>query len=269
MAFPTKLLNPDEDLVVQMNPHWSVLAVPALTTVVILGGVIAIVVAFPKAPAWVGWLLAAAVVVPVLRLLVSYLKYRTTSFVVTNQRIVLRSGILARHGSEMSLVRVNDVQFDQSIWMRLLSKGTLHIDSGGEGGEAVVPEMAHPAAIQSLILRLAEERRSAVSLQANSPHWGESEHPDPQGGTAEGGIGFNDGLERGWDMDRTPAGGSPPVGKSPWRRGLGGQGSSAAREPGERISVAEQLEKLDALWRNGSLTRDEFESEKAKLLGRR
>ena len=51
-------------------------------------------------------------------LLYKFLAWRRTYFVVTDQRVIYRTGILARHGVEIPLERINNINFHQGIWER-------------------------------------------------------------------------------------------------------------------------------------------------------
>lgn len=75
-----------------------------------------------------GGLVAAAVVrlvvVPVLR------RY-TTHFVVTDRRVLVREGIIARQGIDLPKSRIEGVGFAQTFAERLLGCGTLTIETAG------------------------------------------------------------------------------------------------------------------------------------------
>jgi uncharacterized membrane protein YdbT with pleckstrin-like domain len=64
-------------------------------------------------------------VVPVLR-------WRTTHFVVTTRRVLIREGVLARHGIDIPMSRINSVQFRHTLLERILGCGTLIIESASE-----------------------------------------------------------------------------------------------------------------------------------------
>ena len=92
-----------------------------------------------------------------------FLKWLTTSYVVTDRRIITRVGVVARHGRDMPISRVNDVTFEHSgILERLLGCGTLVVESAGERGQLVLRDVPHVEEVQRDVYRLAEadeERR--------------------------------------------------------------------------------------------------------------
>jgi uncharacterized membrane protein YdbT with pleckstrin-like domain len=69
----------------------------------------------------VGWL----TVVPVIR-------WRTTHFVVTTRRVLIREGVFSRHGIDIPMSRINSVQFRHNIIERILGCGTLIIESASD-----------------------------------------------------------------------------------------------------------------------------------------
>ena len=61
--------------------------------------------------------------------LVPVIRWRTTHFVVTTRRVLVRSGLLTRRGLDIPLNRITGVEFRQSLFERLLGVGTLVIES--------------------------------------------------------------------------------------------------------------------------------------------
>jgi uncharacterized membrane protein YdbT with pleckstrin-like domain len=59
-------------------------------------------------------------------------RWRTTHFVVTNRRVLVREGVLTRHGMDIPLRRISSVQFRNSLLERMLGSGTLVIESDSD-----------------------------------------------------------------------------------------------------------------------------------------
>jgi uncharacterized membrane protein YdbT with pleckstrin-like domain len=95
----------------------------------------------------------AAVVVAIIRLLLRALKWSRTHFVLTSQRVIFRTGVIARVGIEIPLYRVNNINFHQSIFERMIGAGDLLIESGGEEGMQVFDNVRDPEQVQSFIQR--------------------------------------------------------------------------------------------------------------------
>ena len=162
MPFPRKYLNEGEEIVVEMRPHWFFLAGPAVALVLAL--VLAIVVSARVAGdvqrlALIPLLLL--VVVSLVWFVVRYAKWATTTFVVTTDRLIHRTGVVSKSGREIPLERLNDVSFHSTIFQRMLGAGDLLIESAGERGQQLFASFPHPEKTQNLIhhqIELAQGR---------------------------------------------------------------------------------------------------------------
>jgi len=86
-----------------------------------------------------------------------YAKWATTNFVVTNERVISRTGVVAKKGIEIPLDRINTVFFNQSLFERLIGAGDLGIESAGEGGRQDFANIRQPSLVQQEIYRQKEE----------------------------------------------------------------------------------------------------------------
>lgn len=154
MPFPRKLLNDNEDIVLDLRPHWWFLSGPVFATV--LGVAATIVAAVLAAPEAVFWTLLAAAGLAVLWVVGRWLRWITTNFVLTTDRLIYRSGVLAKKGMEIPLERVNNIAFNQSVFERMLRSGDLVIESAGEQGRQPFTDIARPSQVQNEIYRQME-----------------------------------------------------------------------------------------------------------------
>ena len=183
-GIPKRLLGDDEEVVMALRPHWKELVGPVLV-LLITSPVATYVVTLLDghgAAGWLRWVVVAVAVLIVLRWAVwPFLVWLTTSYVVTDRRLITRTGVVARRGRDMPLSRVNDVTFEHSgLLERLLRCGTLVVESAGERGQLVLQDVPHVEDVQRDVYRLAEadeERRR---------------------GDRDGGAGRPDDDHRGW-----------------------------------------------------------------------
>jgi uncharacterized membrane protein YdbT with pleckstrin-like domain len=91
-----------------------------------------------------------------------YLDWWFTRYVVTNERLIVRSGVLARRGKEIPLEVINDVAFSQSVLERMILSGDLLIESAGEHGQSRFTDVPRPEEVQSKIYQLREKRTIAL-----------------------------------------------------------------------------------------------------------
>jgi len=209
MPYPKKLLNPDETVALDLHPHWWYFfeAAAALAISIIAGIAVRVLLDSGDTRKYLGYVVLVAIVLSAIWLLIRYLKWVTTNFVITNDRIIFRQGVVGKSGIEIPLDRVNNVNFNQSAFERLLGAGDLLIESGGEDGQQRFTDVRKPQRVQNLVHAQVE----AKSRQ--------------RGGYAA---------------------------------------STASAGP---LDVGGQLEKLEGLLQRGSLTQEEFDLQKQRLLG--
>jgi uncharacterized membrane protein YdbT with pleckstrin-like domain len=149
MPYPKKLLNDYEELAVDLHPHWLYFAevVFALVASIVFG----IVMLAVDAPSAVKWLALILIVLCAIWVVVRYVKWMTTNFVITSDRVIFRHGVFAKSGIEIPLERVNSVHFSQGIIERIVGAGDLLIESGAEGGQQRFTDVHNPDKIQNLI----------------------------------------------------------------------------------------------------------------------
>lgn len=135
MAYPEELLSDGERVVFHRHPHWKMLLPPALVLLITiaLGGYLAFLA---DDLGWrnVAWILIAAVAtVLVGRLfLLPLVRWRTTHFIVTTDRVMARDGVLNRKGLDIPLTRINSVRFEHGLIDRMVGCGTLIIESASD-----------------------------------------------------------------------------------------------------------------------------------------
>lgn len=204
MPFPTKNLNDNEQLMLDVHPHWWFYGPAALfllaaliVTTYLLGKVSGFLESVVR---YVG---VATIIVATALLLVEVVKWRTTYFVVTDQRLIDRQGVLARSGVEIPIRSVDNVNFTQSIFERLIGVGKIVIESGGQDSKQVIPFVARPEEVQKIIHSSIHQFRDTGNFESAPSFSG----------------------------------------------------------------VARELERLEALWERGTLSDEEFEEQKRRLLG--
>jgi uncharacterized membrane protein YdbT with pleckstrin-like domain len=159
VGFPRRLLADHEELILDMRPHWIALAAPVVVAVLVVLAEILLFANFDP-PAVVAWLAVAVGAVLLLAFSIRpLLAWITSHFVVTSDRVIHRSGWLAKRSMEMPLERINDVRFEQSVLERVVGAGDLVIESGGEYGQNLFSDIRRPEDVQKLIYEKAEENQ--------------------------------------------------------------------------------------------------------------
>jgi uncharacterized membrane protein YdbT with pleckstrin-like domain len=101
--------------------------------------------------------LAGALFVLVVWVVHPVIRWATSQYVLTNRRVIVRSGIIARQGRDMPLARVNDCHFSYGVIDRILGCGDLVVESAGETGRLMIAAVPDVELIQREIFRLHEE----------------------------------------------------------------------------------------------------------------
>ena len=168
MPFPKNLLIEGETLVLDLRPHPIQLALPTLYTIVVT-------VAAGFLANWLGgpwWLwsaiwIVAMLVYPVPRLI----RWLTSNFAVTSERVIHRQGWIAKRSMEIPLEAINDVRFEQGIFDRIVGAGTLRISSASEFGTNSFDDIRHPEEVQKTIYHQGEinKKRMYQGDQAAAP----------------------------------------------------------------------------------------------------
>lgn len=203
MPLSPKHLNENEELILDLHPHWWYFAQSGGAAV---GAVIAWAYGSSKIDGgfwnWVPKSLAVVVALAAVWVGWEYLQWRFTNFAITSSRVIYQQGLVSKKGIEIPLERVNNVNFNQTIVERILGAGDLLIESGGQDGQQKFTDIQRPQEVKKILLNHVQRR---IDMRA------------------------------GWVQ-------------------------------GAQSDVATQLEKLEGLLQRGSLTPDEFEREKRRLL---
>jgi uncharacterized membrane protein YdbT with pleckstrin-like domain len=201
MPYPAKLLNPDESVALDLNPHWWYFA-ESVSSFAVSGILWLFVFGQDERKSYLTYPIGVIALAALVWVIVRYLKWRTTYFVITSDRLIYRNGVIGKSGIEIPLERVNNVNFKQGIFERIIGAGDLLIESGGEDGQQRFTDIAHPDKVQNLIhMHMEDNQKRSFSVNV---------------------AGGND--------------------------------------------VATQLEKLEGLRDRGSISAEEFESQKRRLL---
>ena len=100
--------------------------------------------------------------------LYEYLNYRNNLWCVTNLRVVDESGFFSRYSKESPLEKINNVEYDQSIWGRLLGYGNVDIQTAAELGETTYELIHHPKLLKDTITHAQEEyKKYQINSQAS------------------------------------------------------------------------------------------------------
>jgi len=120
-------LHPGEEIVFEGHPSWR-----ALLSFYIGGVAGAVVIAVIVALATsTGIAIVVGVVLIALDIVIGFVRRMATTYLVTNQRLYIRRGILSKREQQTRIDRVQNVNTDQRFRDRLLRVGTVDFDTAG------------------------------------------------------------------------------------------------------------------------------------------
>ncbi|MDZ5662828.1 PH domain-containing protein [Nocardioides sp. S-58] len=153
MAYPSKLLNEGEHVVVTTRTHPKALIGPALVLVLLVAAVIWLSTLTDSTPVGVGAGIVAVLVVLwfVVRPLVAWL---TTTYTFTNRRFIKRSGFIAKEGRTIPLNRISGVDFEIGVIDRIFGCGTLVVSDASTDGSVLLHDIPDVEQVQ---LQVANE----------------------------------------------------------------------------------------------------------------
>ncbi len=162
MGYPKNLINERETVALDLRPHWWYFSRHILTGIPLL----VLIVLYARLDSGTGKDIAGGAVgaltlVWAVWLLFKFLEWTRTYFVVTSDRVIWRTGLLSRHGVEIPLERINNINFHQGIWERIIGAGTLDVQSAGEEGTSQFTDVRHPDGVQQEIYRQMETSGTA------------------------------------------------------------------------------------------------------------
>ena len=161
VPFPDDVLTEQEEVVLHLHPHAKAAVRPILVLILALAATILTWVMLPpNHGGLLGFLVVAlfAVYFSLRYAVHPLLVWRCTHYVLTDERILLQDGVIARERRDLPLARVNDHVMSQSLLDRLLGCGRLTIDSIGDQA-VVLDSVPRVQQVQTLLYELIETDR--------------------------------------------------------------------------------------------------------------
>jgi uncharacterized membrane protein YdbT with pleckstrin-like domain len=107
------------------------------------------------------------------------LPWSFTKYILTDDKLLIRSGVLSQREEEIRLYRVRDLELKRSFRDRLDRVGTIHVcSSDNTAPEIDIRRIKHSRYVKDMISDQVEKMRTAhnaVEMYTNTPHF----HDDP------------------------------------------------------------------------------------------
>jgi uncharacterized membrane protein YdbT with pleckstrin-like domain len=132
MTYLEKNLAPGETLAYLARLHWALFVMPVVVMVL---APVALVLVVTKVHGPAVYAPIALLVIALIWLLSRYVTYVTTEFGVTNQRVVLKKGLVGIETKEIMLSRIEAIQVLQTIPGRIFNFGDVIVTGTGGTNE--------------------------------------------------------------------------------------------------------------------------------------
>ena len=150
-------LKEDEEILLITRQHWIKLLLPVF--VWLLAAVLLIWLAGNMG--FIGTLVLA------LYPMYEYVNWKNNLWCITNLRVVDESGFFSRYSKESPLDKINNVEFDQNIWGRIIGFGSVDIQTAAELGETTYELIQNPKLLKDTITHAQEEyKKMQIKNQA-------------------------------------------------------------------------------------------------------
>lgn len=168
MPWPQDALTTDEAIVTSFRPHWKLLVLPVAWFLLFS-------VAWYLVLYWfdgVAWGFLVYLVLILWFVVAPFVRWWTTRYVLTSERLITRRGLISKSGIEIPLESITNVNFSQRVIERMIGAGDLLVESAGESGQSAYRNITRPDKFQTLLYRTREERSILLSGSARGPQRG-------------------------------------------------------------------------------------------------
>jgi uncharacterized membrane protein YdbT with pleckstrin-like domain len=148
MSYYEKVIQPGEILRHVGTLHWIIYVRAMLVLVLALAVFIWYLIDGYEPLKYVAWVLGLLWLLVLLR---AWIRRTTTEIVVTDRRIIYKTGLVSRRTVEMNMTKVETVDVVQSIPGRMFDYGTILIRGVGSSYEPL-RQIAHPLPLRNAIL---------------------------------------------------------------------------------------------------------------------
>jgi uncharacterized membrane protein YdbT with pleckstrin-like domain len=157
-------LLPGENLVLKDHPHWIVLTKTLWIPIVLL---IVVAVAdftilgpdYYYQPNVRKILSLSVMALALLWLIVVWIRWRSTAYTLTDQRIKIETGVFGRQEKVIPIDRIQDCTTRMSVMGRMLGYGRVEVDAAGAQGAEVLDHLPNPGAFRDQVFMQSEKRR--------------------------------------------------------------------------------------------------------------
>ncbi len=154
-------LRDGEQIVAEVNFHWSMFLIPKIFAVLGVPLVIFFVFVAVGSPADDN---SVTILMPFFVAVIFFLPYvyrwlqnKCKSYVVTNQRLYVEEGVLSKTKNDIPLAKINDLVLKQGIFQRIVGAGDLSILTGNDK-ITVIRDIDEPDTFKNAVSEVLNKR---------------------------------------------------------------------------------------------------------------
>jgi uncharacterized membrane protein YdbT with pleckstrin-like domain len=128
-------LGPGEEIVFEGHPSWRAILGFYIKGILVVG-IIAAIVALVGGGSDAALITLIVVVGAVLVVLIGFVRRVATRYTITTRRLNIKHGIISRDVQETKIERVQDVNYRQSVFQRIMQIGDVDFDTAADSSES-------------------------------------------------------------------------------------------------------------------------------------
>lgn len=113
------------------------------------------------------------IVIIVLLLLVwifwNYMSWKSTYYTLTNQRVMLRSGIIRKKSAYMHYNKIQDIIVSQSVMERISYSGDIEVFGGHDNTSIILEDIPNPGEVENMLNRMIEGDEMEIQTKTKAP----------------------------------------------------------------------------------------------------
>ena len=148
MGISQKLLSDGEHVVLSVRTHAKALIAPVALLILVVAGFLTVATIYSDNSIVVLVAAGVGLLVLIIWSFIPFLRWATSTYTVTNRRLITRHGIITRTGRDIPLFRINDVAYEKGLLDRILGCGTLIISDATEKAGVVLPDVPNVEKVQ-------------------------------------------------------------------------------------------------------------------------
>ncbi len=100
---------------------------------------------------WATDVLVLIIILLILSLIWTYLSWRSTCYILTNKRVMIKSGVISKKNVYMHYNKIQDIKISQGFTQRIYSTGDIEIFGGRDRTSLIIENIPNPDKFENLL----------------------------------------------------------------------------------------------------------------------